>query len=116
MKFFKKPKSREERKYKLIGILSASVIGAITIYIFFYNFDLNYYRDFLRDDIIGFVIHIILLIIVGIFIYTTIGLVVYTFIVWLIFIIIHYFSKTKNKKLKEEAKKYLFRNDEYDDF
>jgi len=39
-----------------------------------------------------------------------------TFIVWLISIIIHYFSKTKNKKLKEEAKKYLFRNDEYDDF
>jgi len=113
MKFFKKPESREEKKYKIIGILSASVIGAITIYIFLHNLDLNYYREFLKDDIIGFVVHIILLIIAGIFIYATIGLVIYTFIIWLISIITLAFSKNKNAK--KEAREYLFKNDDIDD-
>ena len=76
--------------------------------------DLNYYREFLKNDIAGFAIHIFLLVIAGIFIYSTIGLVIYTFIIWLISIITLAFSKNKNAR--EEERKHLFKNDDiYDD-
>ena len=114
MKPFEKSKNRNEKKYRILGILFSIVIGSITIYIFLHNIDLNYYREFLKDDIIGFVIHIVLLIIAGIFIYATIGLLIYTFIIWLISVITLAFSKNKNAK--KEARENLFKNsDIYDD-
>jgi len=112
----KRQKSREEKKYKIIGILFALIIASISIFIFFRNFDLNYYNDFLKNDIVGFVVHIVCLAIACLFAYATIGLIVYVIISWLIAVIIYYFSRKKSKEIKKEAERYLFGDDEYDDF